>query len=97
MELQRGGKHLFNRGVDAVFFLVAGADAERAFGEVAAAAQSGFFFENDGFDALVNRRLCRSKAGKTAAHDDEIRRQLLGSKGREGKRRSKCGCDGATE
>ena len=59
--------------LDAVLLLVARANAERPFGEIAGAAQNGELFKNHGLQTLVGRFGRRGEAAQAAAHDHEVR------------------------
>ena len=82
VELQSCRQNLVDRGLDAVLLLIAGADAQRAFREVAAAADGRFFFKHDRLDALIDSALSSCQTGKAAAHDQQICLKILGSHGR---------------
>ena len=96
--LKRRVQNLLDGGLDAVFFLVAGVDAQRAFGEKAGAAQELELFENERLHALVHRGVRGGEAGEAAA-DDEVDVLLLdrGERGRNRARHGRGGSGGAEE
>ena len=72
MVLQPRVQHLLNGRFNAVFFLVAGVDAQRAFREEPGAAQERQLFENDGFDAFFDEGVGGCEPCETAAHNDDV-------------------------
>ena len=59
--------------MDAVLFLVPGADAERSFRKKAGAAEEVFFFKDDGLHALADSSKTGGKTAETCADDDQVR------------------------